>query len=194
MTSAIASVKSCSSHVRRRDAISGTRVPWLHRFAYYPQRFHGRLSASSMTFGRASHGSSLLRFFSWTLARRWWQRRLARGHARHGRDRIPVLCGSGEHQLERDRVGRGGISCGDSTPRLRWTPSMQHLVSSSMARPRYNAALVGLLAVVASGLAALGVYGVMGTRFRSVRPKSESAWLSEHGQATSCGWFSSKVG
>jgi putative ABC transport system permease protein len=38
---------------------------------------------------------------------------------------------------------------------------MQHLVSSSMARPRYNAVLVSLLALIASGLAALGVYAVM---------------------------------
>ena len=39
--------------------------------------------------------------------------------------------------------------------------TMEHLVSSSMARPRYNAVLVGLLALIAGGLAALGVYGVM---------------------------------
>jgi putative ABC transport system permease protein len=38
---------------------------------------------------------------------------------------------------------------------------MEHLVSSSMARPRYNAVLVGLLALIAGGLAALGVYAVM---------------------------------
>jgi hypothetical protein len=38
---------------------------------------------------------------------------------------------------------------------------MRHLVSSSMARPRYNAVLVGLLALIAGGLAALGVYAVM---------------------------------
>ena len=39
--------------------------------------------------------------------------------------------------------------------------TMEHLVSSSMARPRYNAVLLGLLALIAGGLAALGVYGVM---------------------------------
>ena len=39
--------------------------------------------------------------------------------------------------------------------------TMEHLVSSSMARPRYNAVLAGLLGLIAGGLAALGVYGVM---------------------------------
>lgn len=49
----------------------------------------------------------------------------------------------------------------DSAAALEGVTTMQHLVSSSMARPRYNAVLVGLLALVASGLAALGVYAVM---------------------------------
>ena len=72
---AIARVTSCSSHVRRPDAISGTRVPSVRRFVYYPQRFHGRLSASWMTFGRAFPGSNPIRSSSWTLVRRWLQQR-----------------------------------------------------------------------------------------------------------------------
>ena len=49
----------------------------------------------------------------------------------------------------------------DPAAALDGVTTMQHLVSSSMARPRYNAVLVGLLALIAGGLAALGVYGVM---------------------------------
>ena len=49
----------------------------------------------------------------------------------------------------------------DPAAALDGVTTMQHLVSSSMARPRYNAVLVGLLALIASGLAALGVYAVM---------------------------------
>jgi putative ABC transport system permease protein len=49
----------------------------------------------------------------------------------------------------------------DAAAALDGVTTMQHLVSSSMARPRYNAVLVGLLALIASGLAALGVYAVM---------------------------------
>jgi putative ABC transport system permease protein len=49
----------------------------------------------------------------------------------------------------------------DPAAALDGVTTMQHLVSSSMARPRYNAVVVGLLALIASGLAALGVYAAM---------------------------------
>jgi putative ABC transport system permease protein len=49
----------------------------------------------------------------------------------------------------------------DPAAALEGVTTMKHLVSSSMARPRYNAVLFGLLALIAGGLAALGVYAVM---------------------------------
>jgi len=49
----------------------------------------------------------------------------------------------------------------DPTAALDGVTTMAHLVSSSMARPRYNAVLVALLALIAGGLSALGVYAVM---------------------------------
>jgi putative ABC transport system permease protein len=39
--------------------------------------------------------------------------------------------------------------------------AMEHLVASSLARPRFHAILLGLFASVAAGLAAVGIYGVL---------------------------------
>jgi putative ABC transport system permease protein len=49
----------------------------------------------------------------------------------------------------------------DSAAALDGVTTMQHLVSSSAAPPRYNAVIIGLFALIAGALAALGVYGVM---------------------------------
>ena len=49
----------------------------------------------------------------------------------------------------------------DPAAALDGVTTMQHLVSSSRARPRYHTVLAGLFALVASGLAALGVYAIL---------------------------------
>ena len=56
---------------------------------------------------------------------------------------------------------RGVIQQLDSRAALDSVYTMEQLVSSSLARPRFYATLLGIFAVVAGGLAVVGIYGVL---------------------------------
>jgi len=56
--------------------------------------------------------------------------------------------------------------------------SLQSYVENSVDQPRFRATLIGIFALLALILAAVGVYGLISYTSRSGRARSGSAWRS----------------